>query len=235
MPAYTHGEIRGQINNFKDGCFVALLDEKSSAIARPWLADFFRMDWRRSPQRLAAADPTGDWLYGEMCVDPKVRGVRIGRRLYEERRALAEEKDLTGIVFAGRMPNYRRFRRRVDNPQDYLDKVVEGKLHDPVLRFQLANGFEPERIMEGYLPEDKASMANAVMMVWRNPYVERDQPVKKRLPRGVEAVRVATCQLQARAVADYDEFMRHVTYFVDVASDYEADFIVFPELFTLML
>ena len=170
-----------------------------------------------------------------MCVDPKVRGVRIGRRLYEERRALAEDKDLTGIVFAGRMPNYRRFRRRVEGPQDYLDKVVEKKLHDPVLRFQMANGFEPERILEGYLPEDKASQSNAVMMVWRNPYVERDQPVKKRLPRGVEAVRVATCQLQARQVADYDEFMRHVRYFVDVASDYEADFIVFPELFTLML
>ncbi len=117
----------------------------------------------------------------------------------EERRGLAEEMDLTGIVFAGRMPNYRRFRRKVENPQDYLAKVVEGKLHDPVLRFQLANGFEPERIMQGYLPEDKASMANAVMMVWRNPYVERDQPVKKRLPRGVEAVRVATCQLQAPA------------------------------------
>merc|ERR1712093_439800 len=97
--------------------------------------------------------------------------------------------------------------------------------HDPVLRFQLANGFEPERIMQGYLPEDKASMANAVLMVWRNPYVERDQPVKQRLPRGVEAVRVATCQLQARQVADYDEFMRAVQYFVDVASDYEADFI----------
>ena len=66
--------------------------------------------------------------------------------------------------------------------------------------------------MENYLPEDKASMANAVMMVWRNPYVERDQPVKKRLPRGVEAVRVATCQLQARAGRRIiDEFMRAIS------------------------
>mgnify|MGYP006197041083 FL=1 len=105
----------------------------------------------------------------------------------------------------------------------------------PVLRFQLANGFEPNRILEGYLPEDTASEANAVMMVWRNPYAESDQPVKKRLPRGVEAVRVATCQLQARAVKDYDEFLSTMGYFVDVASDYEADFILFPELFTLML
>ena len=28
MPAYTHGEIRGQINNFREGCFVALLDDE---------------------------------------------------------------------------------------------------------------------------------------------------------------------------------------------------------------
>ena len=30
MPAYTHGEIRGQINNFREGCFVALLDDEIS-------------------------------------------------------------------------------------------------------------------------------------------------------------------------------------------------------------
>lgn len=242
MPAYTHGEIRGQINNFPEGCFVALLDDEVVGYcATMQIAEtlaFQEHDWDEITGNGFGSrhDPTGDWLYGyEMCVDPKVRGVRIGRRLYEERRALAEENDLTGIVFAGRMPNYKRNKRKVAGPDDYLEQVIAGKLHDPVLRFQLANGFEPERVMKNYLPEDKKSEANAVMMVWRNPYVERDQPVKKRLPRGVEAVRVATCQLQARAVADYDEFLRAIRYFVDVASDYESDFIVFPELFTLML
>ena len=242
MPAYTHGEIRGQINNFPEGCFVALLDDEVVGYcATMQIAEtlaFQDHDWDEITGNGFGSrhDPTGDWLYGyEMCVDPKVRGVRIGRRLYEERRALAEENDLTGIVFAGRMPNYRRNKRKVAGPDDYLEQVIAGKLHDPVLRFQLATGFEPERVMKNYLPEDKKSEANAVMMVWRNPYVERDQPVKKRLPRGVEAVRVATCQLQARAVADYDEFLRAIRYFVDVASDYESDFIVFPELFTLML
>lgn len=242
MPAYTHGEIRGQINNFPEGCFVALLDDEVVGYcATMQIAEtlaFQDHDWDEITGNGFGSrhDPTGDWLYGyEMCVDPKVRGVRIGRRLYEERRALAEERDLTGIVFAGRMPNYRRNKRKVDGPDDYLGQVVAAKIHDPVLRFQLANGFEPARVLHGYLPEDKKSEANAVLMVWRNPYVERDQPVKKRLPRGVEAVRVATCQLQARAVADYAEFHRAVEYFVDVASDYESDFIVFPELFTLQL
>ncbi|MXO85537.1 GNAT family N-acetyltransferase [Altererythrobacter aurantiacus] len=246
LPAYTQGEIRGQINNFPEGCFVALLDDTIVGYcATMQLAEavaFAPHDWDEITGNGFGSrhDPTGDWLYGyEMCVDPKVRGVRIGRRLYEERRALAEERDLTGIVFGGRMPGFARARRRKNNraetPQEYLDLVIAGKVHDPVLRFQLANGFEPERVMENYLPEDKRSAGNAIMMVWRNPYVDRDQPVKKRLPRGVESVRVATCQLQARAVADFEEFMRAIEYFVDVAADYEADFITFPELFTLML
>jgi predicted amidohydrolase len=125
--------------------------------------------------------------------------------------------------------------RKVDGPQDYLDQVLAGKLHDPVLRFQLANGFEPIGILENYLPEDKQSRANAVHMVWRNPFVDQSESPQFRVPRGVEAVRIATCQLQARAVSGFDEFMGQVRYFVDVASDYEADFILFPELFTLML
>ncbi|MGQ7829368.1 GNAT family N-acetyltransferase [Altererythrobacter sp. Z27] len=246
LPAYTHGEIRGQLNNYPDGCFIAKLDGKLVG----YCASI------RLSQQLALSDhswdevtgngfgsrhnPKGEWLYGyEMCVDPKVRGTRIGRRLYEERRALAERLDLKGIVFGGRMPGYaralRRKTNRAENPQDYLQKVLDGKIHDPVLRFQLANGFEPQGVIAGYLPEDKPSLANAVRMVWRNPYVDSDAPSKHRLPRDVESVRIATCQLQARAVSGFEEFIKQIEYFVDVAADYEADFIVFPELFTLML
>ncbi|KUO55077.1 MAG: carbon-nitrogen hydrolase [Sphingomonadales bacterium BRH_c3] len=246
LPAYTHGEIRGQINNYPEGCFIARLDGKLVGYCASM----------RLSQQLAFSDHSwdevtgngfgsrhnakGEWLYGyEMCVDPKVRGTRIGRRLYEERRALAERLELNGIVFGGRMPGFARAQRRKTNrartPDEYLKMVLEGKIHDPVLRFQLANGFEPQGILEKYLPEDKQSKANAVRMVWRNPYVDGDTPRKHRLPRDVESVRIATCQLQARAVSGFDEFMKHVEYFVDVAADYEADFIVFPEMFTLML
>ena len=246
LPAYTQGEIRGQLNNYPEGCFIAKLD----GVIVGYCASM-RLD-----ERVALGDhswdevtgngfgsrhdPTGDWLYGyEMCVDPEVRGTRIGRRLYEERRALAERLDLTGIVFGGRMPGFSRAKRRKNNraesPEEYLQLVLDSKVHDPVLRFQLANGFEPQGVLKGYLPEDKRSHGHAVRMVWRNPYVDGDTPPKHRLPRDVESVRIATCQLQARAVKDFDDFMRTVEYFVDVAADYEADFIVFPELFTLML
>lgn len=85
-------------------------------------------------------DPAGDWLYGyELCVDRAVRGTRLGCRLYEERCALAERLDLTGIGLGGRMPGYARAKRRKSNraetPEEYLGLVIDSKIHDPVLRF----------------------------------------------------------------------------------------------------
>lgn len=239
---YTLGEIRGQLNNFPSGCFVAVLDERligycaSMRLAGNKALKPHTWDEITGNGYGSRHDPTGDFLYGyEMCVDPEVRGTRIGRRLYEERRKLAERLELKGIVFGGRMPNLRRSWRRVGGPQDYLDQVMAGRIHDPVLRFQLANGFEPLGILENYLPEDVRSRGHAVHMIWRNPFVDQEQDSRFRVPRDVESVRVATCQLQARAVKDFDEFIGQVEYFVDVAADYEADFILFPEMFTLML
>lgn len=242
MPTYSAGEVRGQINNFAQGCFVAILDGKHVAYCATMRVSgslaLKPHNWKEITGGGYGSrhDPNGEWLYGyEMCVDPTVRGTRIGRRLYAERRALAERLELSGIVFAGRMPNLSKNRKKVEGPHDYLAKVAAGEIHDPVIRFQLANGFEAVDVLEDYLPSDSKSLGNAALMVWRNPYVDRDQPKKFRLPRGVESVRIATCQLQARAVKSFDEFIGNVEYFIDVAAGYQSDFIVFPELFTLQL
>ena len=242
LPSYSPSEIRAQLHNYAQGCFVAVLDDRivgycASFRIRGAVA-FEPHSWREITGAGTGArhDAKGECLYGyEMCVDPKARGARIGRRLYEERRNLAEQLELNGIVFAGRIPNYSKNRRKTDGPDDYLDQVQAGKIHDPVIRFQLANGFEPIRVLGDYLPSDAKSLGNAVLMVWRNPYVEQDQPKQFRLPRGVESVRVATCQLHARAVSGFDDFIKNIEYFVDVAAGYRSDFIVFPELFTLQL
>lgn len=243
MPSYKQGQIRGHLNNFGEGCFVALLDGILVGYCATMRIDGAKALSPHSWDEITGNGygsrhkATGDWLYGyEMCVDPKVRGTRIGRRLYEERRKLAERLEVKGIAFGGRLPNLQKAWKKVDGPLDYLEQVQHGKLHDPVLRFQLANGFEPIGVLENYLPVDKKSRGFAAHMVWRNPFVtDEDDKRKGRIPHDVDAVRIATCQLQARAVKDFDEFMRQIRYFVDVASDYESDFIVFPELFTLAL
>jgi predicted amidohydrolase/ribosomal protein S18 acetylase RimI-like enzyme len=242
ISGYSRGMIRGQINNYPEGQFVCLyegtiagycatmrLDERLALCPHSW--DEITNDGFGSRH-----DPTGDWLYGyEMCVDPDLRGARIGQRLYDARKALAERLELKGIVLGGRMPGYTRHRRKVGSPEEYLAQVREGKLSDPVIGFQLRNGFEPIGLLKHYLKEDRQSGGYAVHMVWRNPYVDPNESAKFKVPRGVESVRIATCQFQARAVESFEEFIRNVEYFVDVASGYRSDFIVFPELFTLQL
>ncbi|MDP8994266.1 MAG: GNAT family N-acetyltransferase [Pseudomonadota bacterium] len=242
ISGYSRGMIRGQINNYPDGQFVALYEGKIVGYCASMRLDeglaLAPHGWEEITNDGFASrhDPTGDWLYGfEMCVDPDQRGLRIGQRLYDARKALAERLDLKGIVVGGRLPNYARYRRKVKGPEEYLALAVEGKIKDPVVAFQLRNGFEPIGVLEGYLPEDRASGGHAAHMVWRNPYVDPNEPARFRVPRDVESVRIATCQLQMRAVKNFEEFVCNLEYFVDVAADYRSDFIVFPELFTLQL
>jgi predicted amidohydrolase/predicted N-acetyltransferase YhbS len=239
---YSAGQILGQINNFPDGQFVAVLEGGVVGYCASSRIDeaiaLAPHDWSTITGNGFGSrhDPTGDWLYGiEMAVDDRQRGLRIGKRLYEARRALAERLELRGIVFGGRMPNYGRLKAKVGSPEEYLAQVQSGQVRDPVIGFQLANGFAPVGVLRNYLPFDKPSEGYAAHMVWRNPYVDPNEPPAFRVPRGIESVRLATVQLQARAVKDFAEFIQNIEYFVDVAADYRADFVVFPELFTMSL
>jgi predicted amidohydrolase len=48
-------------------------------------------------------------------------------------------------------------------------------------------------------------------------------------------IRIAAVQYRQSQVASFDEFAAHVGHHVRVAADYGADFVLFPELFTLQL
>ena len=241
MPPYTTGMVRGQIAAWPDGQFV--VEFRGEIVG---YAAGFRIDeatamaphtWAQITGGGYAArhDPAGEWFYGmEVCVDPERRRLRIGQRLYDARRGLCEAQNLKGIVFGGRMPGLARRKKAYPEPEAYLDAVTARKLNDPVIGFHLRAGFEPVGVLRGYLDSDAASLGHAAHMVWRNPYyVESDGRGPAFAVK--ETVRVATVQLQARKVASFEEFIANVEYFVDVTSDYRADFVVFPELFTLQL
>ncbi len=242
MAPYTAGHIQGQLSAFPDGQFVAVAGDEVVGYAAT-----FRIDeasalrphtWAEITGGGYASrhDPSGDWLYGmEVCVDPEWRGKRVGRRLYEARQQLAERLDLKGVVFGGRLPGLSTRRgRQYDSPSAYLDDVVARKIRDRVATFQIDNGFEPIGVLENYIPSDKESLGYAAQMVWRNPYYE-PKPTSANAQRPKDWVRVASVQFQQRAVKSFEEFISNVEYFVDIAADYKADFVVFPELFTLTL
>lgn len=243
---YQRGMIGSQVRRFPEGQFVVVHEETIIG----YCATF------RIAEKLALAphtwveitgngyasrhDPEGNWLYGmEICVDPDYRGFRIGQRLYQERRKLCQELRLTGIVFAGRIPSLRRRWKDVGSADDYVQGVKERRYRDPVLNFQLSNGFEVVGILDGYDPTDYQSMGYAVHMAWRNPKVRPDEPaVPSRpasTPRRQDSVRVCAVQYQQRRVDSFEEFLHLVEYYVDVAADYKSDFVVFPELFSLQL
>ena len=240
MGGYTHGMLQGQISAFPEGQFVVEYEGDVVGYAASFLikeAVWLKPhSWREITGGGYAArhDPKGDWLYGmEVAVDPKRRRLRIGQRLYDARRALAERLNLKGIVFGGRIPNWKKHRKTYPTAEEYLEAAIGQKINDPVIRFQARMGFHPIGVLPGYLPQDEASQGVAAHMVWRNPY--HDALPADDAARTKEAVRVAAVQFQQRKVASFEEFMSNVEYFVDVTSDYRCDFVVFPELFTLSL
>ncbi len=241
-PAYTPGQITGQINAFPGGVFVAVYEGEIVGYAA---STRLREERVMAPHTWAEItgggygsqhNAAGDWLYGmEVMVDPARRRLRLGRRLYQARERLCVDLDLKGIAFGGRLPGFRRHAKNHPTPEDYVAAVIDGTLKDPVMAFQMRAGFEPVRALPRYAPEDKPSGGHGVLMIWRNPFYDAsmaEQPVTRANP---EVVRVAAVQMQARTLQDPEEFYRNVDYFVDIAADYGADFVVFPEYFTLQL
>lgn len=239
---YSTAQLRGHQHQFAEGQFVAVYDGEivgycatfrigEAAALRPH-------NWAGITGRGFAArhDPNGDWLYGlEVCVDPARRGLRLGQRLYNARKALCRHLRLKGIVFGGRMPGLHRRWASLQSAEQYLAEVRNGRLRDPVVNFHLRNGFEPIGVLPRFLDSDHESRGYASHMIWRNPDAAPEGTATVPALAAPRSVRIAAVQYQQRAVASFEDFARQVEYFVDVVADYRADFVLFPELFTLQL
>ncbi|MGF1551241.1 MAG: GNAT family N-acetyltransferase [Paracoccaceae bacterium] len=239
---YTHGQIRGQINTFGEGQFVVTYDGQVVGYAATFIVTerlaFSNHSWQSITGQGHAArhDPKGEWLYGmEVVVDRSRRRLRIGKRLYEARKRLCQDLGLKGIAFGGRLPGYKRKRKQYPTPEAYLQAVIDKETTDPVASFHIRSDFEPKRILRHYHPEDEDSGGHAALMVWENPYYDPEYDRRASHRRDPAIARVTVVQMQAREVATREDFYRNVENFVDAASDYESDFVGFPELFTLQM
>lgn len=235
--------LRGQITVFPSGQFLVEYEDKIVGYCSTFIINgdiaLKSHTWKSITGGGFASrhDPDGDYLYGmDVCVDPDYRGIRIGNRLYKKRRELCQDLGLTGIVFGGRMPGYQKKKKTIKNPENYVQLVKDRKIRDQVINFHLNNQFEPIGILKKYLPSDTQSQGNAVHMIWKNPStaapVVLEKKKRERLPT---SVRVATVQFQMRKVDGEEQFQKHLEYFIDIASNYGSDFVVFPELVTLAL
>lgn len=174
----------------------------------------------------------GDTLYGiDIFIKPEYRGLRLGRRLYDYRKELCEKLNLKGIAFGGRIPFYHKYSAEL-TPKEYIRKVREKEIHDPVLNFQLSNDFRPSKVLRGYLEGDNASNEYAVLLKWDNIYCER--PTTKAATKK-KVVRLGLIQWQMRLYDSLEQLMQQAEFFVDAVSGYRADFALFPEFFNAPL
>ncbi len=238
MTTWKRAQIESQLRRFPEGQVVVELDGELVASSSSLIVEFAEHedwhDWGAISDHgfIRNHTPDGDTLYGiEMMVHPSKRGMRLSRRLYEERKRLCRERNLERIIIGGRLPGYGAVAERL-SAAEYVEAVMRKALHDPVLTAQLANGFTLKRLIPGYMPSDEASRGYATFLEWANlDHV----PARQRRFQAVRMVRLAVVQFQVREVDDFGDFARQVAFFCDVASENRADFVVFPELLTVEL
>ncbi len=236
--AWTTEQLTNLLNIFPEGQVVIVVDGEIAGCALSI----------RVPDRFAESShtyvqatgnytfsthvPEGKWLYGvDVFVCTKFRGLRLGRRMYDYRKELAERLNLKGIVFGGRLPRYAAQAQSM-SAREYINKVRSRELHDPVLNFQLSNDFHVRRILKDYLPGDAASKDYAALMVWDNVYYQ-DAPDDMHTAKVV--VRLGLVQWQMRPYKRMEDLVEQLEYFVDAVSDYRCDFVLFPEFFNAPL
>lgn len=226
LEIFPEGQICVEVNGKAVACALALIVNYNS------FGDSHTYEQITGNYTFSTHDPAGDVLYGiDVFVDPKFQGMRLGRRLYDARKELCERLNLRSIVAGGRIPGYQDFSEKL-TPKEYIEKVKMREIFDPILTFQMSNGFTVKKILTNYLPYDKESKTFATLITWHNIYYEG----KPALIGGQKSVvRVGIVQWQMRNVDNIETLMSQAEFFVDAVSGYKSDFVLFPELFNAPL
>jgi predicted amidohydrolase/GNAT superfamily N-acetyltransferase len=220
LKIFPEGQIGVEVNGRVVGCAFSIIVDYAA------FGDKHTYEQITGEGRFDTHDPEGDVLYGiEVFVHPEFRGMRLARRMYDARKELCENLNLRAIVAGGRISGYAEHASKL-TPRQYINRVRNGELHDPILSFQLANDFHVRKVLTGYLEGDSESCEFATLLEWNNIYYEEK-------PRLISAhkreVRIGVVQWQMRPAARLETVLDQAEYFIDTVSDYRSDFILFPE------
>ena len=239
MQPWSREQIESQLQIFPEGQLCVEIDGEIAASSSSLIVNYDpSLEWHNwhaiaDHGFIRNHDPKGDTLYGiEIMVNTEYRGMKLSRRLYNVRKEICRQLNLARIMIAGRIPGYRKVSESM-SAREYVERVVEKELFDPVLTAQLANGFTLQGLIPEYLPADTDSCGYATYLEWRN--LEYRSNAKRRFHHWVEPIRLCVVQYELRRISGFDEFAQQCEFFLDVASDYKSDFVLFPELFTTQL
>jgi GNAT superfamily N-acetyltransferase len=184
IPSWSAEQMKNQLAAFPQGQLIAEVDGElagcASSLVITWddWGEHHTWDEITASGSFDSHNPMGRTLYGaEVFVNPELRGSGVGHELYDARRDICKRMNLKRIIACGRMPGYHRFADRM-TAVEYAKRVIWGDISDPVLGFQLHEGFSYCGIVHGYLPEDTESLGHASLIVWLNPDYEPGAPTR---------------------------------------------------------
>ncbi len=174
MQTWGRDQIESQLRNFPEGQICVEIEGQLAASSTSLILEYDpNMAWHDWSKVADAGyirnhNPKGDTLYGiEIMVDPEFRGMKLSRRLYYARKELCREKNLARIIIGGRISGYSQHADKL-SAREYIEKVIDKELFDPVLTAQLANGFSLQGLIPDYFPSDSASRGYATFLEWLN-------------------------------------------------------------------
>ena len=170
-------QLQSHLKIFPEGQFVAEHKEKivgsCSSLIISLDPEYKEHSWMEicGDSHLKNHNPGGDTLYGaDVSAHPDFRRLGIATKLYDARKNLAVNLNLRRIIAGGRLVNYCEHAKQF-TPEEYVRKVKKREIKEPVLTFQLRNGFKFIKILPNYM-KDPRSLNYATFIEWKNPRFE---------------------------------------------------------------
>ncbi len=235
---WTYDQIELLLKRFPEGQVCVTVNGKLVASALALVIDYEKFGDNHTYKQITGNgsfnthDDEGDVLYGiDIFVHPDYRNLRLARRLYDARKEVCETLNLRAIVAGGRIPYYGKVADKY-TPKEYINLVQSKDLYDPILTFQLSNGFHVKKVLRNYLTIDTQSRQYATLIEWNNIYYEDNE---KLFNQRKSVIRLGLVQWQMRLYDSFNDLMNQAEFFVDAVSGYKADFVLFPEFFATPL
>ncbi len=154
---FKAAHYRKHVELFPDGQFCVLDGEQVVGMTSTirldlelgdhTFADIIQGGWLTSHQ------PDGRWMYGaDVGTHPDHRGRGIARALYSARHAAVRRLGLDGQFTVGMPSGYGAVAQAM-SAEEYYAEVVAGSRRDPTVSVQMKIGFEPRRLIPGYIDD----------------------------------------------------------------------------------
>ncbi len=167
-------QLEAHLKVFPEGQFCAEYDGKivgsCSSLIITLQPEYKEHTWREAcgNSLFKNHNLSGDSLYAaDVSTHPDHRRLGIASKLYNARKDLVKKLNLRRIISGGRLFNYHQYAKQY-TPEEYVKQVKRHMIKEPVLCFQLRNGFKFIKILPNYL-KDPNSLNYATFIEWKNP------------------------------------------------------------------